>query len=129
MFNSKECEITNEDSGKMVDTIVRNSNNIYVLERVKGEKYCMGKLYENWLWHRRFGHVNFKNLEKISKNHVIRKMPQITKPPNTSCKHYQLGKQIRVDFKTKENSTSRPLELIHTDLCGLMRMKGLNGDT
>ena len=70
MFNSKECEIRNKKSRKLVATDVGTSNNIYVLDRVKEEKCCMVKLYENWLWYRGFGHVNFKNLVKINKKHA-----------------------------------------------------------
>ena len=39
-----------------------------------------------------------------------------------------MGKQTRVEFKTKEHSTTRPLDLVHTDLCGPTRSKGLNGE-
>jgi hypothetical protein len=45
-------------------------------------------------------------------------MPKISKPENTICKSCQFGKQSRVQFKAREHSTTRPLELIHTDLCG-----------
>lgn len=129
MFNSKGCEIRKEDSDKLVVIAIRTSNDIYLLDRVKEEKYYVGKLDENWLCHRRVGHVNLKNLVMISKRRVVKNMPKITKTIDTSCKHCQLGKQTRVYFKTKENSTSRPLELIHTYLCGPIRTKGLNGET
>ena len=39
-----------------------------------------------------------------------------------------MGKQTRVEFKTKEHSTTRTLELVHTDLCRPTRSKGLNGE-
>ena len=35
---------------------------------------------------------------------------------------------MRAHFKTKEHYTSKPLELIHTDLCGPMRTQSINGD-
>ena len=44
------------------------------------------------------------------------------------CEPCQHGKQTRVEFKTKEHSTTRPLELVHTDLCGPTQSKGLNGE-
>ena len=55
-------------------------------------------------------------------------MPEITKPTNVICKHYQHGKQTKVEFKTKEYSMTRPIEIVHTDLCGKMRTKGLEGE-
>lgn len=47
---------------------------------------------------------------------------------NSICKQCQYGKQIRVKFKTKEYSTTKPLEIIHADVCGPMRTIGLNGE-
>lgn len=72
--------------------------------------------------------MNFDSLVKISSKKAERGMPTITKPSNTVCKHCQIGKQTKVSFKTKEYSTTRPLELIHTDLYGHMRTKGWNGE-
>ena len=73
------------------------------------------------------GHIHFENLIKISNKQVVREMPEITKPTNVICKHCQHGKQTKVEFKTKEYSMTKPLEIVHTDLCGPMRTKGLEG--
>jgi hypothetical protein len=68
----------------------------------------MGKIYEIWIWQRRMGHVNFKNLVKVMKKYVVRNMPEITKPSDRGCKHYHLGNKTRVEFKKNEHSTTRP---------------------
>jgi hypothetical protein len=39
-----------------------------------------------------------------------------------------LTKQTKTKFKSKEYSMTKPLEIVHTDLCGPMRIKGLNGE-
>jgi len=72
------------------------------------------------------GHINFKNLVKINKKEAVRKMLKITKPTNTICASFRHRKHTRVEFKKKEHFASLPLELIHTDLCGPMRTKGLD---
>ena len=64
------------------------------------------------------GHVHFGNLIKISKKQVVIEMSKIKKPINNMCEPCQHGKQTRVEFKTKEHSTTRPLDLVHTNLCG-----------
>jgi hypothetical protein len=74
------------------------------------------------------GHMNFDNLVKINTKQVVRDMPKITKPSNIICKQCQHGKQSRVSFKTKEYTTSKPLELVHTDLCGPTRTQSLQGE-
>jgi hypothetical protein len=55
-------------------------------------------------------------------------MPQITKPTNTLCNHCQQGKQTKTRFKSKEYSTTRPLEIVHTDLVGPTKTNGLKGE-
>jgi hypothetical protein len=55
-------------------------------------------------------------------------MPQITKPINTLCKHCQQGKQTKTRFKSKQYSTTIPLEIVHIDLVGPTNTKGLKGE-
>ena len=74
------------------------------------------------------GHIHFGNLIKISQHQAVSEMPEIKKPKTSICESCQHGKQTRVEFKTKEHSTTRPLELVHTNLCGPTRSKGLNGE-
>ena len=74
------------------------------------------------------GHIKFDNIVRISKREAVQEMPKISKPSNTLCEACWHGKKTKVQFKTKEHFSSHPLELIHTDLCGHMRTKGLDGE-
>jgi len=127
-FDSPKCEIRREGSGKLVGTTARTSNNIFVLSKIGNEKYYLGKEDESWLWHKIMGHMHFDNLVKVSKREAVREMPQITKPTNTLCKHCQQGKQTKTRFKSKEYSTTRQLEIVHTDPVGPTTTKGLKGE-
>jgi hypothetical protein len=66
---------------------------------------------------------------KVGNLGAVRNLPKIIKPSNPMCRHCQLGKQTRIRFKTKEYSTSKPLELVQTDLCGPTRTKSLQGES
>jgi hypothetical protein len=112
----------------LVGTATRTSNNIYVLSEIGNEKCCLGKEDESWLWHRRMGHMHFDNLVKVNKREAVREMPQIMKPTNTLCKHCQQGKQTKTEFKSKEYSTTTPLEIVHNNLVGPTTTKGLKGE-
>ena len=112
-FTSKDCKIIREDSGELVATISRTPNNIYILDEIKKEKCCLRREDESWIRHRRMGHIDFGNLIKVSKHQAVREMLEIHKPKTGICEACQHGKQTRV-----EHSTTRPLELVHTDLCG-----------
>jgi hypothetical protein len=37
-FNSQECKIRKEDSGKIVAREIRTPNNVYILDEINGEK-------------------------------------------------------------------------------------------
>ena len=113
----------------MVGVAPRTSENVYILNTRVKEECHLNLTDDSWLWHRRLGHINFDNLVKISKLGVVRNLPKIIKPSNPICKHCQLGKQTRVSFKTKEHSSSKPLELVHIDLCGPTRTKSLQGES
>jgi hypothetical protein len=99
-----------------------------VLSEIGNEKCCLGKEDESWLWHRIMGHIHFGDLVKVSKREAVIEMPQITKPTNTLCKNCQQGKKTKTRFKSEEYSTTRPLEIVHTDLVGPTTTKGLKDE-
>jgi hypothetical protein len=88
----------------------------------------MGKTDEIWLWHKRMGHMKFENLVKINTNQAITDTPKIKKTSSIVCKQCQHGKQSRESFKTNECATSKPLELVHIDICGPTNTKILQGE-
>ena len=92
------------------------------------ESCCLGKEDESWISRKIMGHIHFYNLVNARKKQAVREIPKITNPTNVICKHCQHGNQTKVDFKTKEYSTTKPLEIVHTDLCWPMRTKGLEGE-
>lgn len=73
-------------------------------------------------------HMNFDNIVRISAIQSMRDLPRITNPINVVCKDCQFGKKARNNFRSKEQSTTRLLELIHMDLCGPTRVRSLQGD-
>ncbi|GJR81898.1 putative ribonuclease H-like domain-containing protein [Tanacetum coccineum] len=74
---------------------------------------------ESMLWHRRLGHINFKNINKLVKDNLVRGLP---------IKHFEndqtyvdclKGKQHRASYKSKVlNPTTKPLFMLHMDLFG-----------
>ena len=80
------------------------------------------------MWHKRLGHTSFKNLINISKIKAVQDIPRPFKPNQVVCGPFQHGKQTKTSHKTKELSTSKPLEIIHADVCGPTRNQGLQGE-
>ncbi|GJX61095.1 ribonuclease H-like domain-containing protein [Tanacetum coccineum] len=70
-------------------------------------------------WHRRLGHVNFKNLNKLVKGNLVRGLPSKIFQNDHTCVACQKGKQHKASCKAKSvSSISQPLQLLHMDLFG-----------
>ena len=54
---------------------------------------------ENWLWHLRFGHLNFGGLNLLHRKGMVKGLPLLEKPDNL-CEGCILGKQHRETFLT-----------------------------
>lgn len=70
------------------------------------------------LWHKRLGHLNFQTLYNFSRQGLVTGLP-LLKKVHTTCEPCILGKQhTHAIPRHSFSQTSRPLELIHSDLCG-----------
>ncbi|GJS94966.1 putative ribonuclease H-like domain-containing protein [Tanacetum coccineum] len=71
------------------------------------------------LWHRRLGHVNFKNINKLVKENFVRDLPLKRFENDQTCVACLKGKQHRASCKTKVfNPITKPLFMLHMDLFG-----------
>ncbi|KAJ9543903.1 hypothetical protein OSB04_023610 [Centaurea solstitialis] len=67
----------------------------------------------------RMCHMNFKNMNKLVKNNLVRGLPRKEFTCNDNCVACLKGKQHKSSHKSKEvNSISSPLQLIYMDLFG-----------
>ncbi|GJR17002.1 ribonuclease H-like domain-containing protein [Tanacetum coccineum] len=72
---------------------------------------------ESMLWHRRLGHVNFKNINKLVKENLVRDLPLKRFENDQTCVACLKGKQHRVSCKTKAFSPiTNPLFMLDMDL-------------
>ena len=87
----------------------------------------VAKVDNSWLWHRRFCHIKFDNIVKVSNIFAIRDFPKITKPTNVVCKECILAKEKKVFFPSNKFGTIKKLEIVHTNLSGPSRTRGFYG--
>ncbi|GJS98072.1 putative ribonuclease H-like domain-containing protein [Tanacetum coccineum] len=81
-------------------------------------------------WHRRLGHVNFKNLNKLVKGNLVRGLPSKIFQNDHTCVACQKGKQHKASCKAKiVSSISQPLQLLHMDLFGPTSVRSINHKT
>ncbi|GJT34580.1 putative ribonuclease H-like domain-containing protein [Tanacetum coccineum] len=74
---------------------------------------------ESMLWHRRLGHINFKNINKLVKENLVRGLLLKCFKNDQTCVSCLKGKQHRASCKSKLiNPITKPLFMLHMDLFG-----------
>ncbi|GJS88491.1 putative ribonuclease H-like domain-containing protein [Tanacetum coccineum] len=138
LFTDTECLILSP-SFKLLDesqVVLRapRQNDVYSLDLKNivpsGSITCLYKnatTNESKLWHRRLGHVNFKNINKLVKGHLVRGIPSKVFVNDHTCVACKKGKQHKASCKAKsERTTRKPLELLHMDLFGPVSVESIN---
>nr|GEW47913.1 putative ribonuclease H-like domain-containing protein [Tanacetum cinerariifolium] len=88
--------------------------------------FAKATIDESNLWHRRLGHVNFKNINKFVKGNLVRGLPTKVFKNQNNYVACMKGKQDRASCKTKPvSSVSQPLFRLHMDLFGPTFVKSL----
>lgn len=137
-FNSTDCQISKDN--QMIATGRANpSSSIYHLAshclKPSSAAHTMTTAYASRastpeLWHRRLGHLGYDNLSKLT--HLSTGINLISADIKTTgadtCNACTLGKQHRRPFTSSTTATSKPLELLHTDLCGPMPVPSHGGN-
>ncbi len=84
------------------------------------------------LWHKRFCHLGYDNLARltsmVSGINVTTGEFKAAGDADSFCEPRALGKQHRAPFKTSSSATTRPLALVHTDVCGPLPLASLGGN-
>lgn len=103
---------------------------VYKLNVHKPEKCLLAanKTASAKIWHRRFGHINSSNLNKM-KDGAVDGLLCVEKfnIERSNCIVCCEGKQTRLPFKNKGVRASKVLEVIHGDVCGPMETKSIGG--
>ncbi|GJX37144.1 putative ribonuclease H-like domain-containing protein [Tanacetum coccineum] len=141
LFTDTECLVLSPDfklpDENQVLLRVPRQNNMYSfnLENIvpTGGLACLiakATVDESNKWHRRLGHVNFKNLNKLVKGNLVRGLPSKIFQNDHTCVACQKGKQHKASCKAKlVSSISQPLQLLHMDLFGPTSVRSINHKT
>lgn len=70
------------------------------------------------IWHKRFGHLSYKNLTLLHNKKLVRGLPKLN-ASSKICTNCMVGKQHReVIPKKRIWRAKQQLQLIHSDICG-----------
>ncbi|GJT67679.1 putative ribonuclease H-like domain-containing protein [Tanacetum coccineum] len=138
LFTETECLVVSSDF-KMPDENqillkVPRHHNMYSFDMktptpAKGFACLIAKATsdESKLWHRRLGHINFKNLNKLVKGNLVRGLPSKVFKNDHTCVACHKGKQHRASCKAKlERLIAEPLHTLYMDLFGPTSVKSIN---
>ncbi|KAI9152926.1 hypothetical protein LWI28_003161 [Acer negundo] len=106
--------------GKLVNRVQMTKNRMFPLAIHHDTPKCLTVIINNkdWLWHLRYGHLNFESLKQLGSKKMVKGLPNIHHL-NELCESCVLSKQHRNSFGKKANwRATMPLELVHTDVCG-----------
>jgi hypothetical protein len=105
---------------KVLARVKRTRNRLYLLRIDQATPECLfARTAEApWLWHARYGHINFHALRALAGKEMVRGLPHIDQI-NQVCDGYMISKHRRTPFPAaSEFRADSHLELLHGDLCG-----------
>lgn len=125
-FEKYCCNIRNPQN--VLIGIASLQNGVYKLNTMKSEVLVASAVHttDARLWHRRLGHVNSNDLQKMRKGAVegvfYKDRADIQK---SNCEVCCEGKQSRLPFPSANHRSETLLEVVHSDLCGPMETRSI----
>ncbi|GKB22048.1 putative ribonuclease H-like domain-containing protein, partial [Tanacetum coccineum] len=139
LFTDTDCLVLSKDfklpDESMVLLRVPRKHNLYTINlnnlSPKGNLACLvakASVDESVKWHRRMGHVNYKNMNRLVKGDLVRGLPPKLFKNDHTCVACCKGKQHKASYKaiTAVSSISEPLQLLHMDLFGPTSIRSID---
>jgi hypothetical protein len=109
-----------DKEGRLLAKVSRALNRLYILKLDIDKPVCLAAQGGDtaWRWHARFGHLNFRALEKLACDATVRGLPPINHFEQV-CNSCLAGKQRSRPFLSEAKYRAKEkLELVHGDICG-----------
>ena len=104
-------------------------NRMFPLHSPRPVSRCLSARVQdnNWLWHCRYGHLNFSGLKTLYQKNMVIGLPPIQLQTDI-CDECTVGKQPCDSFPTAPAwRAEHILELVHSDLCGPINPASCSG--
>jgi GAG-pre-integrase domain len=112
-----------DKSNQLIAQVEMATNRMFKLNLVNIKVTCLNTCVEEkyWLWHLRFGHINFGGLKEMTSKKMVHGLPLLDSP-DKFCEGCVIGKHPRSSFpKVAEYRAKNLLELVHIDICGMIQ--------
>ncbi|KAJ9545582.1 hypothetical protein OSB04_025289 [Centaurea solstitialis] len=131
-FRETRCCVRTYDGQELIEGTRRS--NLYTVNFRKQRPFtevCLlskATFNQNVLWHQRLSHLNYATINQLAKTGLVTGLPSLRFTKEQLCSACEMGKIKKSSHKLKvEHNTSKPLQLLHMDLCGPMRVQSING--
>jgi len=112
---------------KTIAVANRNESQLYVLNFLQRKALSAGSSENNKkLWHNRLGHLSYESIKTLSVQVDGMKLDAST-IPSEKCSDCVESKQSQLPYNQSRKRATRPLELIHSDLCGPITPESFDG--
>jgi hypothetical protein len=126
IFDGKLCEIWR---GKQQIAIADEDKGLYKLREPKIVNVMVGhKDNCAHYWHRVLGHRDLEVVRRLNDGNLVEKIPMESCELFHKCEICLQAKMTRLPFPKKSlNKSEKPLDLIHSDICGPMQTESPSG--
>ncbi|GJS75399.1 retrovirus-related pol polyprotein from transposon TNT 1-94 [Tanacetum coccineum] len=131
-FRKHTCFVRNLEGDDLLSGSHRS--NLYTIsmeEMMKSSPICLlskSSKTKSWLWHRCLSHLKFRTINQLAKQGLVKGLPKLKYAKDHVCSACQMGKSKKESHKPKpEPSTNHTLQMLHMDLCQIMRVESING--
>jgi transposase InsO family protein len=109
-----------DEKDRLILCVRRSTERLYLLRVKLAQPLCLAARTTDsaWLWHERFGHMNFDALHKMEKRGMVQGLPPIDRV-HQLCTECVTTKLKRRPFPSQAKRRAEGLlDLVHDDLCG-----------
>ncbi|GJR68136.1 retrovirus-related pol polyprotein from transposon TNT 1-94 [Tanacetum coccineum] len=83
---------------------------------------------KSWLWHHRLSHLNFRTINHLAKQGLVKGLPILMYAKDHLCLVCQMGKSKKESHKAKPKpSINHKLQMLRMDLCGPIQVESISG--
>ncbi|GJW15322.1 retrovirus-related pol polyprotein from transposon TNT 1-94 [Tanacetum coccineum] len=125
--NIKNVALSKNSSVDLLsDSCGSNLYTISMADMMKSSPICIlskASKMKSWLWHCLLSHLNFGTINKLAKQSLVKGLPKLKYTKDHLYSACQMGKSKKESHLHKpEPSINEKLQMLHMDLCGLMRL-------
>ena len=129
-FKGSSCAITIGSS--VVATAERGHDGLYYVSSGQRPTALLTKAKETpQLWHRRYAHLGYDALAKLVRGGLVAGIDvpadAFSAAKVAACEPCIMAKQHRQPFGSSASKSTKPLQLVHMDVCGPLQEPSLGG--